>query len=263
MTHDNITQIISFLRSNEYVYLEKYFNDYTNAPRPTYNFLIMKEGRATLNIGETEFIFKKNDVVWIPKNATYSVLWTGAPVQFFVLHFDFSPSFDPFFQRETIIQRLNCNEISALLEDFAYLNENGIEHYLSVSVFYRIFSMLYPLIEKGDKQDEQRRVIQPAIDYIETHYREKLSIKTLAELCYVSPSRFEHLFKKIMGVSPVTYKNNVVVQHIQRTLISNKSVSIQTLSESYGFESTVYFCRLFKQVTGLTPSQYRKTNSFI
>ena len=66
-----------------------------------------------------------------------------------------------------------------------------------------------------------------------------------------------------MGVSPVNYKNNIVVQHIQRELITDQNVSVQALAERYGFESTVYFCRLFKTATGLTPSQYRKRNTLI
>ena len=135
MTHENITQIISFLRSCDYVYENKYSNDYTNAPRPTYNFLIMNEGRADLTIGDQNFKFEKNDVVWIPKNSSYSVQWTGSPVSFSVLHFDFSSSFDPFFQRQTTIQRLDADNVTALKEDFAYLRDNGIEHYMSVSVF--------------------------------------------------------------------------------------------------------------------------------
>ena len=269
MTHENIKQIITFLIAEECIFQKTHSNDYTNSPRPTYNFLVMQEGKAQLVIDNQPFSISENEVVWIPKNSKYAVEWIGSPVRFSVLHFDFASSYDPFFQRQSAIQILDfngangTNNIDGIVKDFAYLKEHGIEHYLSLSVFYRIFAQLYPLIKQSDKQDNLRKIIKPAIDYIETHYREKFPIKTLSDLCFLSSSRFEHLFKKIMGVSPVNYKNNLVVQHIQRELITDQNVSVQALAERYSFESTVYFCRLFKTATGLTPSQYRKRNRLI
>ena len=172
-------------------------------------------------------------------------------------------SFDPFFYTKTSIQHLNYSDIKGLLQDFNYLKENGIENYMGISIFYRIFSLLYPLIGKSEYEREQQKIIQPAIDYIELHYREKIQIEILSKLCFISSSRFEHLFKEIIGVSPITYKNTILIQHIQRTLILDKNMSIQAISDMYGFESTVYFCRLFKTITGVTPTQYRKMNVLI
>lgn len=263
MTNENIKQIITFMRSAEYVYQKTYYNDYTHAPRPTYNFLIMREGGADIVLNGSVFTIEKNDVVWIPKGANYSVEWKGSPVLFSVLHFDFSSSFDPFAQRQTTIQLLDFSDIDVLLRDFSYLKENGVDDYMGLSVFYRILALLHPLIQANEYEREQQQAIQPALDHIEAHYRTKIQVKTLSELCFISQSRFEHLFKKVMGVSPITYKNNILIQHIQRALISDKSLSVQAIADLYGFESTVYFCRLFKSLTGLTPTQYRKNNSLV
>ena len=262
MNIENIKQIISFFRSAEYAYSKTYYNDYSNSPRPTYNFLIMKEGEANIVINGESFEFGKNDVIWIPKNSKYSAEWRGSPL-FSVLHFDYSASFDPFFNIQSGIQRLDYHDIPSLLQDFNYLKEHGIETYGSLSVFYRIFSLLYPLIHKSEYEHKQQQTIQPALDYLEIHYREKLTLKTLSELCFMSPSRFEHLFKEIMGVTPITYKNQVLIQHVQQALIINKSIPIQAIADAYGFESNVYFCRLFKYMTGVTPTQYRKMNVLI
>lgn len=263
MTKENIKQIIPFLRSAEYIYQKTFYNDYTQAPRPTYNFLIMKEGQANLIIDGKPFTVKKNDVLWIPKGAKYSVTWEGAPASFSVLHFNFSNSFDPFLEEKTAIQLLDFEDLQSLLEDFEYLKSYGLADYTSISVFYHVFSLLFPLIEKTKYEIEQQLVIQPAINYIKKHYREKIQVKTLSELCFISQSRFEHLFKKIMGISPITYKNNLLMQSIQRTLILDKTLSLQAIADLYGFESTAYFCRLFKKTTGLTPSQYKKMNALV
>lgn len=263
MRKENIKQIIPFLRSAIYVHKNTFYNDYTQAPRPTYNFLIMQEGFANVKMDGEIFKIEKNDVIWIPKGAKYSVEWKGSPAVFSVLHFHFSNSFDPFSNQHTFIQRLPFTDPETLLHDFWYLKDNGFEDYASLSVFYRIFSILFPLITMSKYELEQQNVIQPAIDYIKNHYREKIQIKNLAELCFISQSRFEHLFKKIMGVSPITYKNNILMQSVQRTLIFDKQISVQAIADLYGFESTVYFCRLFKMTTGLTPTQYRKMNALV
>jgi len=263
MKNENIKQIIVFLRSSEYEYNKTHYNDYSNEPRPTYNFLIMRKGSAVINLDGQDFFIEKNDIIWIPKGARYSVSWNGPPLLFSVLHFDFSAAFDPFFNKKTTIQRLNFLDMDALLNDFHYLKTNKKESYMTISVFYRIFSLLFGLIKMDEYKHEFHSTIQPAINYINSHYQEKIQLETLSKLCYISTSRFEHLFKSIMGVSPITYKNNILLQRIQQTLISDKNISICDISNMYGFESTVYFCRLFKKATGLTPTQYRQTNALI
>ena len=264
MTKENIKQIITFLRSAEYIYQETYYNDYSNNPRPTYNFLIMLEGEANLTQNGKPFHIRKGEVVWIPKRSLYSVEWKGSPVLFSVLHFDFASAFDPFLYKQTHIQHLPVADIQALHDDFQFLKANDLSQgdYMSLSVFYRIFSICYPMILQHDSLAEIH-VIQPAIDYIEEHYREKLEIKALAELCFISPSRFHHIFKSLVGVSPIAYKNTILIRHVQQTLLSDKSISVQTLADMYGFESTVYFCRLYKSVTGVTPTQSKKMNTLI
>lgn len=269
MKLDNIKQIITFMRTAEYSYERVHYNDYTRAPLPTYNFLIMCEGEAvfTLNeLGENPVVtFKKGDVVFVPKNVTHAVHWmgqAGAPVRFIVLHFDFAPQFDPFHAGQTVIQKLSIGNSDDVLPDFECLQERSIEDYMNLSVFYRIFAKLYPLVQKKEIRDGQA-LIQPAVEYLEAHCSEKIKLEMLSQLCLLSPSRFQHLFKKIMGVSPIAYKNNILIGRIQQTLIADKTISIQDISDAYNFESTIYFCRLFKSLTGLTPSEYRKLNNLI
>ncbi len=264
MKQENAKKIITFLRSAEYIYTDTYFNDYSYSPRPTHNFLIMQEGEAHIVKESGNLHISKNDVLWIPKGSKYSVVWQGTPVQFSVLHFDFSSQFDPFFGVMTNMQILSAQNIEELLNDFHFLKNQKPKSdvYMTLSVFYRIFARLHPSIRQ-QKASREQLVIQPALDYIEAHYQEKLKVDTLSNLCFISPSRFQHLFKKLMGVSPITYKNTVLIRHAQQTIISEKNLSIQAIADMYGFDSMVYFCRLFKKVTGTTPMENRQLNTLI
>lgn len=260
---ESVKQIVSFLRSATYSYQSAYYNDYMHNPRPTYNFLIMHKGFATISTETGSLIVKENDVLWIPKNSVYSVVWQGSPVVFSVLHFDFAPSFDPFLFNQSSLQILFNGQTDSLSDDFKYLMDNDIfsDNFLCLSVFFRIFSFLYPLIQMSP--NDTQLVIKPAIQYIETNYKERLRVKDLADLCFMSAPHFQHLFKKTMGVSPITYKNIILINHVQRTLISNKNLSLQEIADKYNFDSIVYLCRLFKSVTGMTPTEIRKKNSLV
>lgn len=266
MQSQRIPHILPFLRAEECKYKETYRNNYLRLPRPTYNFLIMQEGEAHIKTdANQEIIAKKDDVLWIPKNSMYYVEWIGTPVVFSIVHFDFSTNYDPFLNKKSDIQHLPFENTQALLADFDYLMNKTFSSsnpYFILSVFYRIFGELYPLIQ-SQTTSKEFHVIQPAVHYIETHYTEQIPVNTLAELCALSTSRFQHLFKEIIGFSPITYKNIILTQHIQQALISNPNIAIEELSEKYGFSSTVYFCKLFKAITGTTPTQYRKNTSLV
>ena len=260
---DSVKQIISFLRSAEYSYHSVYYNDYMHNPRPTYNFLIMHSGGANITTDKGSLVVKENDVLWIPKNSVYSVVWQGSPVVFSVLHFDFAPSFDPFLFNQSSLQIIFNGEVDSLKSDFQYLLNNDVfsDNFRGLSVFFKIFSFLYPLIQTNPI--ETQLVIKPALQYIEANYKERLRVKDLADLCFMSAPHFQHLFKKTMGISPITYKNIILISHVQRTLISNKNLSLQEIADEYNFDSTVYLCRLFKSVTGMTPTEIRKKDSLV
>ena len=100
-------------------------------------------------------------------------------------------------------------------------------------------------------------------EYLENNYDAHCTVEGLAGLCFLSPSRFFYHFKKETGLSPIAYKNQVCIRHATQTLLLEKHKSIEEVSEEYGFESAVYFRRLFKSVTGKTPTQYRNEETLL
>ena len=60
-------------------------------------------------------------------------------------------------------------------------------------------------------------------------------------------------------MTPVEYKNAIIVSRAQRILLDDPTASIEKISERLGFESSIYFRRLFKAQTGKTPREYRQT----
>lgn len=99
--------------------------------------------------------------------------------------------------------------------------------------------------------------IRLALKYIEEHYREEISQTTVAEAVYLNPSYFSTLFKKSLGQGFSDYLTDLRIEHVKARL-KNGTEKIKDISTSEGFNDYQYFCKIFKRLTDLTPSQYRE-----
>lgn len=121
-----------------------------------------------------------------------------------------------------------------------------------------IISMLLAKFLSSSKkavQTEDQRILK-ALSYIRKHIEKKISISELAALCLLSEYHFLRLFKRELKTSPINYLNQKKIERAQLLLVISKS-SIKEIAYSLSFENVSYFTRLFKNVVGKTPSDYR------
>jgi AraC-like DNA-binding protein/mannose-6-phosphate isomerase-like protein (cupin superfamily) len=93
--------------------------------------------------------------------------------------------------------------------------------------------------------------------YIDQHYAEDLSIEQLEKQFYISPYHLSHMFRHKTGYSLKQYLLRRRIGEAQMRLVHSQD-TIQTISESVGFEDASYFSRIFSKYIGMTPSEYRK-----
>lgn len=93
--------------------------------------------------------------------------------------------------------------------------------------------------------------------YIYQHYMNNAPISFYAKMCNLSETRFSHVFKEIVGVSPKKYVLSVKLS-IAQGLISSTSMSIQEIAEIVGIENVSYFSRIMKKYFGHSPLYFRK-----
>ena len=97
-----------------------------------------------------------------------------------------------------------------------------------------------------------------AIDYIEEHLAESVSLATLARLVCLNPSYFCRAFRQSFGMPPQRYKST---QRIERAkvLLAQPGSSVTDVGLMLGFSDTSAFSTAFRRIAGLTPNAYRRS----
>lgn len=113
-------------------------------------------------------------------------------------------------------------------------------------------------LHRGDGKITYRMSITRAIDHLNEHYGEKLSVEDLSRVANLSPSRFSRVFKEETSMSPVEYILQTRLDCAKRMLRGNEKTLSQIALEC-GFNSSSYFYQCFTRAFNSSPSDFRKS----
>jgi len=101
-----------------------------------------------------------------------------------------------------------------------------------------------------------RRAVARAKAYVAENLHEKISAKSVATLCSLSPFHFSRSFKRICGM---TFSEYLMEARIKKAieLLQDPGASVTGVCFEVGFRDSSYFGKIFKRYAGITPSQYR------
>jgi YesN/AraC family two-component response regulator len=103
-----------------------------------------------------------------------------------------------------------------------------------------------------------RRMVRSAMAYIHEHYMESMTRQDIAEHVGYSPRHLDRCFDEEMELTPMAYLNRFRLRQSRR-LLESTSRDIGEIASAVGFSDSAYFSRVFKQETGMSPTEYRKT----
>jgi two-component system, response regulator YesN len=81
----------------------------------------------------------------------------------------------------------------------------------------------------------------------------------VADMVNVDPCHLSKTFKSIKGVSPMEYLTNLRIDKAKALLSDDSSIMLKDIAEIVGYSNQYYFSRIFKIITGLSPSEYRSS----
>ena len=117
-----------------------------------------------------------------------------------------------------------------------------------------LFSIILQVQREEPAKKEQFDRIRQIIGYIHKHYQEDISLEQLAKTFYISPYYLCREFKRHMDCTMIQYLNVTRIMNAQRKLMET-DLNITQISRETGFSSLTHFNRVFKSVTGMTPSE--------
>lgn len=102
------------------------------------------------------------------------------------------------------------------------------------------------------------QVIRKAIDYLNTHYQDNVTLNSLSSKLNINANYLSDLFKKEMGMGYREYLTRIRINHAKQLLSSGENYSVQEISEYVGYANERYFVDVFKKETNMTPSEYKR-----
>jgi two-component system response regulator YesN len=101
--------------------------------------------------------------------------------------------------------------------------------------------------------------IMKAVIYVKEHLGTKIHVEELAQIVNLSRSYFSVNFKKYTGMAVNEFVRQERVRAAQILLVERDDL-VSDIAQKIGYEDVNYFIRVFCELTGITPGEYRKQN---
>ncbi len=102
-------------------------------------------------------------------------------------------------------------------------------------------------------------ILNDILEYINEYYYSEISLSSISDEFFITPSHISRLFKKYLGTTALTYLNELRIEKAI-SLLTNKDVAIKDVAEQVGYKSLNNFYKYFKEFTNSTPAEYLSRN---
>lgn len=137
-------------------------------------------------------------------------------------------------------------------------------HLVSLKVYDLLLTMKQNLetsqIELLDNKGIKAKAIKK---YIETQYKEDISLEMVSQVADCTKQYTCKLFKQYYGVRPIEYLNRLRVNQSMQLLLNESHIKVSEIGHLVGYRGPSYFGAVFKKQVGMTPLQYRETYNYL
>lgn len=225
-----------------------------------HNFVlvIVLDGQTEYQIQGESFTVNKNDVLLFPPGIRRTAQTSRqAPWSFIsiLFHMDVLQDSLHMLNKPYIIWKDMADPVRPLFKE-ASDSWTGKNVLFQIKCNYLITEILYKLFLSAMPYHQVPHIskIEKARSYIQEHFREEISIRSLADSLDMSVSYFRRLFHDAYGYSPMQYITNLRIENARDLLLSGE-VNVTEAAELSGFDDIYYFSTLFKRKTGTSPGR--------
>jgi AraC-like DNA-binding protein/ligand-binding sensor protein len=174
------------------------------------------------------------------------------------------PTISQFAKIAERLQEWNVTVDLAKLEEAYYRSRQmPVQQYAGILKLLETFSKHLSLIANEvmvQEEEIESPLIRRARAYIHANQGDPIDLAKVAQAMHVSVFYFCKLFKKATGLTFTEYLGRVRVEKAKQLLL-NPHLRISEIAYDVGFQSLTHFNRVFRQVTGKSPSAYREAKS--
>ena len=255
-------------RNNHY-----YFRKHLHTSMEIY---LIRSGRCAMDIGSSTIYCDKDDFVMIFPNVVHSFyLPTEGECTFYHIHFipDLFTRIIPkedtsvnlihalLFSCQSYYRQTSTRELEEIVAKIIHLYGSGTP---ASSINALLLCMLLQILNSCDGEESatsqpayQENYISFVLDYIEQNYKNKILLQDIADELHISSRYLGRLFSRYMNVSLGNYIN---IYRINPAifLMEHTDLTLTEIAGKVGIKDSQHFSKLFFQIIGMTPSNYRK-----
>lgn len=109
-----------------------------------------------------------------------------------------------------------------------------------------------------EQRPTQNIIILKVIAYIRKNYKSDITLGQMADLVDVTPEYLSSLFSKEMNINFSSFLKNYRISCAKRLILCDK-YKVQEIAREVGFNDPKYFNRVFKEVCGVSPSEFKNS----
>lgn len=164
-------------------------------------------------------------------------------------------------RRDDVSCGADVSQYAAILTDI-YTLASSSDYIRDMRINGKLNDLLTLLMESSWHREAhtnapKKMEISRVKSFLDEHYKEKLSLESVASHFFIDKNYLARLFKEQYGVTLVTYLQQVRITHAKRMLrFTNKS--IEEIGLECGIGELNYFSRVFKKLEGVSPSEFRR-----
>ena len=265
---------ISYVQTKDF-YIEKFLLKKPQANmhyHHAYELYYIVEGEREYFIDDTFFKASKGDLVWVPANTLHRTDGKGATRFLIYFKYDFlhgyvqKPLLDALLRNEAFVfhadtanDALINSLLNRLLSEFEKQEkaQSDADAVRLIGYLLQLLFLMYTAENLYVAKIPDNTHASQIIKYINENYATILNMEEVANKFFISKYYLCHLFKKTIGVSFVSYLNTIRIKAACE-ILKSEDLFLSEIAIRCGFNSTPYFCKVFKDEKGISPTEYRK-----
>ncbi len=216
-----------------------------------------KKGDCKAYVNGSTFLIREGEFIWLPSNYIHMYKSQNAEIICAVFSNDYVPLFNKMTgEKKLKVIPLSAEGIEKLLDG---LTEANPKNFLTLSGYLtlicaRVFENA--ILEESRAIDEI--LYQKVIFYIENHFTEDITLSEIAKKFGYNEKYLSHTLHELTGTH---FRKLLTIYRINKAkelLSSQTQTNVSSIALCCGFSALNTFHRAFKEVTGMTPSEYKK-----